>query len=328
RRPLNPSPMTDQVLIVAAKPAAKAPAEIITSLRFTPIVASTERQALDLLERQSFRLIVVSATRPWQRLRDAAERKQPATRVLQLPKGNGDHAELRSIIRRSLEPRDRLLSTILESFTSTLDLREVMRRIVSVTRDEFAADRSWLLYPVGETSESARVRYSAGAPEAVNDSAPLPLARSRNLIRRAMASPRPIVLKEGDRDLDPELAQRFQVRSEIVQVLRLSQDEPWAFGIHASSMVRDWTEDEISLFGEIGRYAALALNNALLHERAVRDIAKVNAILDQIPEAALIYDANGRLERMNAAAARDPGAVLGAAPDERMRVGKPRSLDG
>src|SRR5438105_1232434 len=325
--------MSNQVLIVAAKPAAKAPAEIVASLDFAPVVATTEKQALDLLERQSFRLIVVRGMRSWQRLRDAAERKRPVTRVLQLPADNGDNAVLRTLIQRSLEPRgpkqpgDRRLS-ILESFSSTLDLREVMRRIVNLTREQFAADRAWLLYPVGATSESARVRYSAGAPETVNDTDPLPLARSRNLIRRALTSPRPIVLKEGDRDLDPELAKRFQVRSEIVQILRPSEDEPWAFGIHASSIVRDWTEEEISLFGEIGRYATVALNNALLHEGALRDIAKANAILDQIPEAALIYDANGRLERMNAAAARDPGAVLGAAPDERMKIGKPRSLDG
>ena len=31
--------------------------------------------------------------------------------------------------------------------------------------------------------------------------------------------------------------------------------------------------------------------------RAIREMAKVNAILDQIPEAAAIYDANGRLSR-------------------------------
>src|SRR5438477_8437013 len=183
--------MSNQVLIAAAKPAAKAPAEIIASLDFAPVVATTEKQALDLLERQSFRLIVVSGTRSWQRLRDAAERKRPATRVLQLPGGNGDNASLRALIQRSLEPRgakqraDRRLS-ILESFSSTLDLREVMRRMVDLTRELFAADRAWLLYPVGATSESARVRYSSGGPENANDFDPLPLARSRNLIQRAL----------------------------------------------------------------------------------------------------------------------------------------------
>jgi PAS domain S-box-containing protein len=333
--------MTNEVLIVAAKPAAKAPAEVIASLRFTPIVANTEKQALDLLARQTFRLIVVSGARLWQRLRDAAERKQPATRLLQLPDVNGDDAALRLLIVRSLEPpvraairssdeRYRFLSGILESFTATLDLREVMRRIVTLTREEFAADRAWLLYPINETVESARVRSSVSAPDSlpINDSDSLPLSRSRGLIRKALASAFPIVLKEGHRDLDPELAKRFQVRSEVVQILRPRDDEPWALGMHASSRVREWTEDEILLFGEIGRYATLALSNALMHDRAMRDIAKANAILDQIPEAAVIYDAHGRLERMNAAATRDSALLLGKAAEDRVRTGKPRSMDG
>ena len=103
-----------------------------------------------------------------------------------------------------------------------------------------------------------------------------------------------------------EHAARFQVRCEMMQVLRPRDDEPWAFGLHQCSSPREWTEEEISLFAEIGRYATLALNNTLLHERAVREMAKVNAILDQIPESAAIYDSKGQLERMNAAAQREP----------------------
>src|SRR5438876_1134019 len=38
---------------------------------------------------------------------------------------------------------------------------------------------------------------------------------------------------------------------------------------------------------------------------ADREIAKATAILDPIPEPAAIYDTNGRLERMNAAAMRE-----------------------
>ena len=73
-----------------------------------------------------------------------------------------------------------------------------------------------------------------------------------------------------------------------------------------ATLAREWTEEEISLFGEIGRYATLALNNTLLHDRAVREMAKVNAILDQIPESAAIYDAPGEAgadERRRAARA-------------------------
>src|SRR2546428_3569737 len=141
---LIPATMTNQVLIVAARPAAKAPAEIVTSLRFTPVIAESEQEALDLLDRQPFRLIAVSGRSGWQRLREAAERKQPMARVLELPEGNGpDRMALRSLIVRNLDPahrppgfrqeeRYRSLATILEAFTGSLELREVLRSIVAL----------------------------------------------------------------------------------------------------------------------------------------------------------------------------------------------------
>src|SRR5213075_2047062 len=96
---------------------------------------------------------------------------------------------------------------------------------------------------------------------------------------------------------------------------------------HQCSAPREWTDEEVSLFAEIGRYATLALNNTLLHERSVREMAKVNAILDQIPESAAIYDADGKLERMNAVAMREPLQMF--APDSEGKLRNPyRAIDG
>jgi PAS domain S-box-containing protein len=235
--------------------------------------------------------------------------------------------------RFSTEERYRFLTSILESFTGTLELREVLRRIVSITREEFGADRAWLLHPINEQSEFARVAYIVSAPGCEGDpgdKGPVPLSTEHGLIRRVMQEPRPLALLEGDADLDPILAKRFSVRSMIVQILRPRDDEePWAFGLQMCNAVREWTEEEVSLFNEIGRYATLALNNTLLHNRAVREMAKVNAILDQIPESAAIYDANGRLERMNTAAQREPAALFTTDVTEgRTRSGRHRTLDG
>lgn len=232
----------------------------------------------------------------------------------------------------SPEERYRLLSTILESFTATLDFKEVVRRIVTVTREEFAADRAWLLHPISEQAEDAKIVFSVSAPALeggdVEEARSIPLARSRGVIRRAFQSSRPVVVKEGDPDLDPDLAQRFRVRSEMVQILRPGADEPWAFGIHQSTSVRDWSDEEMSLFEEIGRYATLALTNTLLHDQAIREMAKVSAILDQIPESAAIYDRSGRLERMNAAAAREPAVLFSSDAEKRARVNYHRNVDG
>src|SRR5205807_2122519 len=139
--------MSDQVLIVAAETAARTPADVARSLTFTPVVATSEQEAIALLDHGPFTLIAVSGgTATWQRLRDVAERKQPMARVLELPEANGDDGAIRSLMVRYLprprstqtffEARYRFLANLLESFTSSLELREVQRRIVTITREE------------------------------------------------------------------------------------------------------------------------------------------------------------------------------------------------
>ncbi|HSP33494.1 MAG TPA: GAF domain-containing protein, partial [Thermoanaerobaculia bacterium] len=334
--------MPNQVLIVAGETAARASSEIARSLKFTPVIAASEDEAVKLLGEQDFSLIAVAGAPASRRLRDAAETKQPTARVLELPEANGDDSAVRRLMLRylgrrgedphfSTEERYRFLSSILESFTATLDFKEVLRRIVTITREEFRADRAWLLRPVSDDIEYAKIVFSTTAPDCdapQPENGPVPLAKSQELIRRAIDAGRPIVWKEGDTDLDPALAARFGIRSQMVQILRPAGDEPWAFGLQQCSTVRQWTDEEVDLFNEIGRYATIALNNTLIHDRAVREMAKINAILDQIPESAAIYDANGRLERMNAAAQREPGFTGVVDPEGRVRQSAHRYLDG
>jgi hypothetical protein len=141
--------MSNNVLIVATDPASRTPAEVALALSFRPVVAGSEQEALALLDREKFALIAVSgASSPL--LRAEAEKKQPMARLLELPEAHGD--EVRSLMVRYLdrrapqrfaaEERYRFLTTILESFTTTLELREVLRRIVTITREEFGADRA------------------------------------------------------------------------------------------------------------------------------------------------------------------------------------------
>ncbi|HEX8619159.1 MAG TPA: ATP-binding protein [Thermoanaerobaculia bacterium] len=334
--------MLDQVLIVAAETAARMAADVARSLRFDPIVARTAEEAIELLDRERFHLIAVSGSAVAQRLRAVVDSKQLTARVVELPDPPDDETAIRNSLVRYLAPassdrtrfsteeRYRFLSSILEAFTGTLELREVLRRIVAVTREEFGADRAWLLHPASEQAEFAKVAFTvSGADvEAIADNEPVSLAGSQQLIRRATESPRPIVLLEGDPALDVELAKRFRIRSAMIQVLRPRGEEPWAFGLHQGDALRQWTDEEISLFAEIGRYATLALNNTLLHSRAIREMAKVNAILDQIPESAAIYDADGKLERMNAAAQREPAVLFSTEPEGRLRTMQHRYIDG
>ena len=211
----------------------------------------------------------------------------------------------------SPEERYRFLSTILESFAGTLELEEALRRIVSITLEQFCAERVLLIHPLKPDATSANVRYVVTAPHVpavIEGKTPIPLTKP--ILKRMLEAAGPIEVLEGDPDSNVQLAKDYQVRSALVLVLRPQGDDPWAFVMQQCTDRRKWTDAEISLFAEIGRYAALALNNALLHERAVREIAKATAILDQIPEPAAIYDSTGHLERMNAAAMREGPPAL------------------
>lgn len=329
--------MSEQILIVAAAPVAKAPAEVASSLSFTAVVTASEQEAVDLLGRQNFTLVAVSGRPAWQRLRDAAERHQPSARVFELPEASDDAAMRRLMIRhldrRSKTPasmteeRYQFLSRILETFTGTLELNEVLRRIVTTTMEEFGADRAIMIHPVSEEALTANVRYAAAAAHIEPVDAAEPVQINRAIIRRALEASGPIAVLDGDPDANVELRQRLGIRSAIFQILRPRDDEAWVFVMQQCTYMRHWTEDEISLFAEIGRYATLALNNTLLYERSVREMAKVNAILDQIPESAAIYDATGRLERMNAVAMREPLQMF--APDAEGKLRTPyRTIDG
>src|SRR5207253_5617498 len=126
----------------------------------------------DLLGRENFTLVAVSGRPAWQRLREVAELKQPAARVFELPENGADDAAMRRLMIRHLERRQRgvlseeryqFLSRILESFTTTLELNEVLRRIVTTTMEEFGADRALMIHPVTEEAPTANVRYAAAA---------------------------------------------------------------------------------------------------------------------------------------------------------------------
>jgi GAF domain-containing protein len=229
----------------------------------------------------------------------------------------------------STEDRYRLLSRVLESLTGSIDLSEVLRRIATVTLEEFKADRVLLIHPVAEGATSATTRYAVNGPHcevAIESGTPSRLTPA--LIRRALATNSPVVVRENDGDANPELMRSLGVRAAMFQILHPANDQPWVFSIHQCTYAREWTPAEVEIFGEIARYATIALNNSLMHDRAVREMAKALTVLDQIPDAAMIIDVEGRVEHVNAAASRIWSDLLASEPERRAGAFAFRTMDG
>ncbi|MEO8216725.1 MAG: PAS domain-containing protein, partial [Acidobacteriota bacterium] len=226
-------------------------------------------------------------------------------------------------------PGPDVLGSILEFFNSTLDLDELVRRIVHSTMDHLQADRAWLLYPASLTEESASVVYEATKPDfdgALARDEKIPLAGSRKIIETLLSSNVPVVVDGSE--LDPVIREAYGIRSQIAQALYPAGDQPWAFGLHQCRSAREWTSAEIELFHIIGRYASIALSNATLHRRAVAEAARTAAIVDQIPEAAAIFGTDGKVLRINAAAERDPSLRFYGENEQRILDSSMRRSNG
>lgn len=222
-----------------------------------------------------------------------------------------------------------LLAKILESFTETLDLDEVIQRIVTLSLEYFRAERVWLMRDVSVDEDFARLALEVTAPGVepmFRSGYRIPMASSREIIRRGVETRRPVI--SHAEDLDPWLVADKQVQSQVAVLLHVRDDRDWALGLQQCGVDRGWSDDEINLLSEVARYATLAINNAQHYRRAVSESAKLTAILDQIPESAAIYDDRGRLEMMNVAARREQIALFGKSPEERIQQHSHRSLDG
>lgn len=227
------------------------------------------------------------------------------------------------------ETRLHFFSRIFRSFSETLDLDEVVRRVVDATFDEFHADRAWILRLDSLESDMATVMYERTTPRypgAFQRGELVPVEPSRPLIERLLAADGPVTSDPGDPGLDPELARRYSIRSQLLQTLETPGEGIWMFGLHDCRRKRRWTEFEVSLFEEVGRYASVAIRNAALHRRAISEAAKLSAILDQMPMAAMIFDLQGKLQRWNPSAEREANLTRGI--DEAGILNRSRSLDG
>lgn len=224
-----------------------------------------------------------------------------------------------------------MLARVLESFTETLDLDEVLRRVVRITLEEFGADRAWILEPVDLTSEYARVACEVTRPGqegAMRTGESIPLADSRGFITRVEAAGAPLESTPDTPDIDGAVLRKFNVQSQLIQIITTRDGNKWAFGLHQCDRARRWSDSEKRLFGAVGRYAAVAINNAMLHRQALADAATVNAVLNQIPEAAAIFGPDGALIQMNAIARTQRTYLFGMQAEDRLSLSRHRDVDG
>jgi len=180
-----------------------------------------------------------------------------------------------------LESMDR----INRAMQTTDDVEQMMGRVLEV----FGCDRAWLLFPCDPQAPSWRAVVEQTRPEfpgAATRGRDLPMnADSAEVARAALDCHGALPAGPGhEREVKPDLAEHFGVRSEMLMALRPNGDRPYLFGVHQCSAPRSWTKDEQRVFEEIGH----RLTDALSRLIAFRSLRESEARLERAQRVARI----------------------------------------
>jgi PAS domain S-box-containing protein len=170
-----------------------------------------------------------------------------------------------------LESMDR----INRAMQGTNDVEKMMSDVLDAALEIFACDRAWLLYPCDPNAKSWRAVMEHTRPEFPGAAArgrELPMSPDAvDVARAALDSRGTLPAGPGhERQVKPQIAERFGVRSEMLMALRPQGDQPYLFGVHQCSRARTWTKEEQRLFEEIAHRLTDALGS-LIAFRSLRE---------------------------------------------------------
>ena len=148
----------------------------------------------------------------------------------------------------------------------TNDLEQMMSEVLNAVLDIFACDRAWLAYPCDPDAPSWRAVMEHTRPQfpgAFALATDMPMAADAAEVFRSARAARGAVLLGAGYELQTpaHIAERFNIRSQMIMALLPKGDQPYLFGLHQCSRVRTWTKDEQRLFEEVGHRLTDALGS-------------------------------------------------------------------
>ncbi len=215
------------------------------------------------------------------------------------------------------------LQDALLALAGTLDLDLLLDRLVAEAGERLDADRVWILrlsadHP--EQVERLREHRRGTCPDEGAD-ARLSLEAIGEMLERARSS-------DGVVELPPSSgAEQRGIRGRLVRKLPTAGPSEWFLDAHICREGRQWAGAEIETFRRLTEVAGTALTNAEEHRKALLSAASLEAILDQLPYPAMVFNQKGELLRANPAAEREPMTIARSAA-ERTSALQPKGPDG
>jgi PAS domain S-box-containing protein len=200
------------------------------------------------------------------------------------------------------------------------DTSELLQELARILLDVFQADRAWLLYPFDPAAASCRVPVEAHRPEypgAFEQGAEVPIDdRDRDFMRQVLANEGTVAVDFTAMPERPGFAERHDIKSQMLVILRPRFDRPWALGVHQCSHARAWSELEQRLFRAIGQRTGEVLDLHLMHQEVRHSERRFRSLIENVSDAISLLARDGTILYTSPGTRRvlgyDPSALVGA----------------
>jgi PAS domain S-box-containing protein len=187
-----------------------------------------------------------------------------------------------------------------EAIRRAADIDSMMEVVLDTVLSLFECDRAWLLYPCDPDAPSCSVVMERTRPEypgALSIDHKIALTEELSaLLRRAQESSEPIGVQYDPDETDPaEMRTQFAIRSQLLMAIHPARSSPWIFGLHQCSRPRLWSEQDKSLFKEIGRRVGDALRSFLLLKDLRAGEERYRSLVESLNEIVFTADRDGTL---------------------------------
>ena len=170
------------------------------------------------------------------------------------------------------------LQAIGQSLTATLDLEEVLSRVVEAAC-YFSDARESTLFLLDKEQDKLIMRAYHGVDR--NRPAALRLQYSTSPLRQAIETNRPLFLTSGTEDHSIKLKTGYLVRSLLYVPLYIHEQPLGLLGVTDKTEKQAFNADDARLLTSLSSYAAIAIENARLYE-SEKDLARAETVKQMI----------------------------------------------
>jgi two-component system phosphate regulon sensor histidine kinase PhoR len=215
-------------------------------------------------------------------LQEAIHRILGATRVGSVRTGVPD--------QRRLDALNTLIS-IGKSVTSLLDLEQILFRVTEAAVYLTGAEEGTLMLVDEETGE-LYVRVSKNLEAGLQS---IRLAVRDSLAGQVIRTGTPLLIGEGQQ----KIKTHYLVHSLLYAPLKVQERVIGVLGVHNRIVDRPLSQADVGIISALADYAAIAIVNAQLYATSETERTKLSRIVQQIQDAVILVDYEGRVALCN-----------------------------